>query len=89
METAYNMQPIADHMGGAIDKLRSLKSESFNRTVTMGERDDNLIKRLIRNAFDAIPAEEYWRWQEVDELIKTALNLGYSELAAQMTADNN
>lgn len=66
---------------------KTLKSESFNRTVLSGTKTEEILLRLIRKEFDSIPKDEYWRDYESEELIKVAINLGFIDLAAKMTND--
>lgn len=65
--------------------LTTIKSTSFNRTVLINDKTKEVLERLIWDAARAIPKEEYWREHEYNEYIKTALNLGLTELADKLT----
>lgn len=62
-----------------------LKSSSFNRTIILDENTKETVSRLIKEKFFSITEGEWWRDSERNELIKTALNLGLTELADEMT----
>ncbi len=61
-----------------------LKSKSFNRTVILNEKSKEIISKLILEKANSIEKYEYWRFDEIDELTKTALNLGLTEVADEI-----
>lgn len=63
----------------------ALKSESLNRTEIKDEKTIETVSRLIKEKFFSIKKHEWWRDEERNELVKTALNLGLTGLADELT----
>ncbi len=61
-----------------------LKSSSFNRTIILDDGTKETISRLIKEKFFSITEGQWWRESEKNELIKTALNLGLTQLADEL-----
>ena len=51
------------------------------------EESKEIVKRLIRNAFDKIDSSMDYIYKESDKLITTAQYLGLNELAEEMKRD--
>lgn len=65
-------------------KKLELKSSSLNRTSIISEKTKSVISRLILDKAKSISKSDYWRRPEINELIKTALNLGLTNTANEL-----
>lgn len=69
-----------------LTRVQPLKSAALRRTVFDGKTTEDVVSKLIKDAFWKADKDDMeWFNQRKDELIKTALNLGLTELAAELT----
>lgn len=68
-----------------VNYSKNFESSSLNRTVMLNDKTKEIVSNLIKREFFSVKEGEYWKYQRQDELIKAALNMGLSGLAAELT----